>query len=289
MHKRPKPNAIVYLWALKIIKCARRSDPPIITDEEATWCARTRPCPHRRRALHHCAMRRFQEALSKQRGVSAKQVLWQITPIPAPYFHLMSTLVKVYLGMEVWNEGILVYDRYWTKGGWYVIVNLIGLVLVLFVVSAMYSIAVDFSDPLGADCTDYNLGFDLTFALGIQDSMMEASFQLDPDDAQKRISNVWRRRHSSAKSNGGASEYGTHRDGANVNKDLVLNDVAQKEQLAARPAESVAIPMPLASGASGGNSGRVAPLATTETHAGTKDTAAFVPHGGVHVAPLSHK
>ena len=107
---------------------------------------------------------------------------------------MMSALICVYLGMTVWNEGYL-FHQVVKENGWpYALCNAFGTSLTIFIVSAMWYVAVMLSDPMGEDTCDYDIGFDLRFAFNTRQSLLEAAYPstVQPDIAATTIGRCWR-------------------------------------------------------------------------------------------------
>jgi len=115
---------------------------------------------------------RLEENLSTVRCLAAKQVLWHFTPIPKPYFHLMTMLTHVYLFLieiKAANDASEVLnnydeDKHGDTGPEAALLMIIFTTLVaLIVLVAMWNTAVWLSDPIGLDITDYDVDVDLRF------------------------------------------------------------------------------------------------------------------------------
>ena len=108
---------------------------------------------------------------------------------------MMSALICVYLGMTVWNEGYL-FNQVVKVNGWsYALCNALGTSLTIFIVSAMWYVAVMLSDPMGEDTCDYDVGFDLRFAFNTRMSLLEAAYArpaLAVDPAAAMIGKCWK-------------------------------------------------------------------------------------------------
>lgn len=162
---QPSPNLTCYMWALKSIgRCAKSSPPTIDSQTKVSLC----------------------DHLGKIRGVSAKQILWQLTPIPFHYFHMMTVLTCSYLFTLVWNQGLAFDNQLELYGVPYAIVNLAGTGLIINTISALWFVAVMLSDPVGDDTCDYDLGFDIKFGYNTRKALLHAAF---PVSKQKRTRN----------------------------------------------------------------------------------------------------
>lgn len=61
---------------------------------------------HQKDKLSMVHAQRLEACLSGCRGLAAKQIAYQLTPIPTPYFHLMELIVNVYILLMGWNSAI---------------------------------------------------------------------------------------------------------------------------------------------------------------------------------------
>ena len=106
---------------------------------------------------------RLEENLSTTRGLAAKQIAYQLTTIPKPYFHLMTTLTHSYLLLELTAAAERIVSAANTNPvlAAEVAVNLACGVVSVFVLMSMWRTAIWLSNPVGDDVTDYDLDFDL--------------------------------------------------------------------------------------------------------------------------------
>jgi hypothetical protein len=114
---------------------------------------------------------RLEACLSGCRGLAAKQIAYQLCPIPMPYFHLMMVIVNVYILLMGWNSAIRLVsgvdealhlpddkmlELFWAGG-----TEMVGFGFVIIFFNVMQHIAEDMTDPYSNDATDYHLDFDL--------------------------------------------------------------------------------------------------------------------------------
>ena len=113
------------------------------------------------------AAERIEMNLSNVRGLSAKQIAYQVCAIPKPYFHLMTMLTHLYLVLELLSASGRVADA-WTlidddEKSWPLqfVVEISCTLISVVVLMAMWRTAIWLSDPVGDDVTDYDIDFDL--------------------------------------------------------------------------------------------------------------------------------
>ena len=133
LHSRPKAGAIVYFWAARVLRQAQ--DTRIITENQAM---------------------RIEQNLALDRGLSAKQIAYAITPLPKPYFHMASIAIHFWLIWIVWNNAITIsgtwpdmfeeepLDRDYSS-----IMNVLGAFMLIYLFSALWKVAILFADPFG--------------------------------------------------------------------------------------------------------------------------------------------
>ena len=84
-----KPSSAVFVWAVRVIHKLVKAD---------------------KLALHAAYF--FDSTLSAVHEHSTKQLLYQVTSIPKPYFHLMSLVTHVYLILELMSSSARVADAW---------------------------------------------------------------------------------------------------------------------------------------------------------------------------------
>jgi len=141
--KLKKKGQAVYIWANRILDHCQ--DEGKLTAHEAE---------------------RLEVNLSTVRGLAAKQVAYQLTPVPKPYFHLMTTLTHVYLLLEIISASARVVEAWEGRAddeGWLqaLVMQVVCTIFSILVLMAMWRTAIWLSNPVGNDVTDYDLDFDL--------------------------------------------------------------------------------------------------------------------------------
>jgi hypothetical protein len=168
LYGRPKTGAIVYMWASRVLRQAQ--DQNMITENQAM---------------------RIEQNLALDRGLAAKQIAYAITPVPKPYFHMASIAIHFWLIWVVWNhsagiagewEAMTMEDpqaRDYTG-----LLNFIGSVMLIYLFSALWKLAILFADPFGYSHCHYDLNVDLKGLWVEANTVAEASFGYRIDDTQ---------------------------------------------------------------------------------------------------------
>jgi predicted membrane chloride channel (bestrophin family) len=182
---KKKPSA-VYVWACRIIQ-------DLYSEGKLS-------------AFH---AKRMEEHVSGCRGLAAKQIASQLTPIPLCFYHLMFLIVNVYIILMGWNSAVrMVFDA--LPGGlslgegfttdwdhkthdlfWAITTEFFGFLIVVIFYNVMLSIAERMSNPYGNDASDYHLDFDLkSLWEESQETIKNMGSGTGPDLAQKMIAHA---------------------------------------------------------------------------------------------------
>ena len=137
LHNRPKAGAIVYFWAARVLR--QSQDSHLITENQAM---------------------RIEQNLALDRGLSAKQIAYAITPLPKPYFHMASIAIHFWLVWVVWNNAITIASGWAVLNAedpadrdYSVVMTFIGALMLIYLFSALWKVAILFADPFGySDC-----------------------------------------------------------------------------------------------------------------------------------------
>ena len=115
---------------------------------------------------------RLEVNISTARGLAAKQIAYHLFTIPKPYFHLMSMVTHLYTVIEMLAAATRVASA-WKKHHrqstdddesealMTLVMNIFCACLTIFVVTAMHTVTIWISNPVGDDATDYDLDNDL--------------------------------------------------------------------------------------------------------------------------------
>ena len=170
-----KKGAVVYVWGVRIIHQL-----------------------HIDGKLADVQARRLEEQFGGLRGLAAKQIAYQTTPVPFPYFHLMMLMVQAFLHLMEWNSAVRLHDRLLADAtpletfeehfGFLLEVMGTGSLIVLF--NTVKHIGQWMADPYGADATDYDLDFDL---LGLWEEAVESLSNMSDAPAPAGAADVVRR------------------------------------------------------------------------------------------------
>ena len=165
-----KPSSAVFVWAVRVIHKLVKAD---------------------KLALHAAYF--FDSTLSTVHEHSTKQLLYQVTSIPKPYFHLMSLVTHVYLILELMSSSARVADA-WSlvdedeSSPLSFVTQFIGTVLCILVLMAMWRTNIWLSDPVGDDVTDYDLDFDVrTMWSESLEMLKHMKAATDMDDLAERV------------------------------------------------------------------------------------------------------
>ena len=154
---RNSPGVIVYTWVCRILKDCQRKG--YISDIQ---------------------LNRIEENIGICRGLGAKQIAYELTQIPLPYFHLMSISTHIYISVLSWKAG---FD--WVQGyrqpcsqwmwdsEWKAALNttevcrtsgagvIIGQLCIIFILHGSLMASIWMSDPAGERSTAYDFAGDL--------------------------------------------------------------------------------------------------------------------------------
>ena len=155
LKKHGSPGVVLMSWAVHILRQAVRANE--ITDRMAA---------------------EVEGAIITVRGLAAKQIAYTITQIPLVYFHIMTTSVHVFLGVNSWESAIAFTKRWLSDcteadddgfqddglrqchtGGALVIV--VGQLLIIYLFIGLWMAAVWMADPMGTQVANYDLLVDL--------------------------------------------------------------------------------------------------------------------------------
>ena len=101
------------------------------------------------------------------RGLAAKQIAYQSTPIPLPFYHLMMFIVNVFILLMGWNSAVRLVSDYQLDEvlendlAWAIFTEAFGNIFVIVFFNVLLRIAEGFTNPYGNDACDYHLDFDL--------------------------------------------------------------------------------------------------------------------------------
>eukprot|EP00750_Incisomonas_marina_P015515 INCI18346.1.p1 GENE.INCI18346.1~~INCI18346.1.p1 ORF type:complete len:452 (+),score=71.16 INCI18346.1:113-1468(+) len=168
LHNRPKAGAIVYYWAARVLR--QSQDERLISENQAM---------------------RIEENLALDRGLSAKQIAYAITPLPKPYFHMASIAIHFWLVWVVWNNAITIAsgwgdltEEHPDDRDYSVVMTFIGALMLIYLFSALWKVAILFADPFGYSDCHYDLNVDLKGLWVEANIVAEAAYNRRIDDTQ---------------------------------------------------------------------------------------------------------
>lgn len=129
--------ANVYIWALDIVHQMTRLE--VLSTDHAV---------------------RMEDELSECRRQASRQNDYHESPIPMPFFHLMSVMSHAYLMTIEWNSAIRLAVGVGNSDG-ILVGELIGTIVLITSVNTLRRLALAMTNPFGDDETDYELDYDL--------------------------------------------------------------------------------------------------------------------------------
>ena len=112
-------------------------------------------------ALHIVCLAQILIRLDNLVAHAKRQVGYQLTTVPVHYYHLTTMLTFLYLVIYAVNEGSHVYVACVQHDVLLGLARLLAGIIYIYIISAMWYVAVMVSDPTGNDTCDFDLAFDL--------------------------------------------------------------------------------------------------------------------------------